>query len=58
MSYKTVKSDNKYDILEQSTNLIIELKYTETDARKLCRKLNLGYGFNGWTPSFIANKIS
>lgn len=43
-----------FDIFETDTDMTIELKATELRARNLCRKLNLGSGFNGWTPSFMA----
>ncbi len=57
MSYRLVKTELGYDILEKETDLIIELKRNEKDAKDLCRKLNLGSGFSGWTPSFFAEKV-
>lgn len=55
MSYKVVGSENGFDILEKETNVIIDLKYKESKARDVCRKMNLGAGFNGFTPDFFAN---
>lgn len=58
MSYTVKKENGTYDILEKNTDVLIELKCSEDRARQLCRKLNLGSGFNGWTPTFFATKMS
>ena len=55
MSYKIKQSNNGYDILEKETEVVINLKYGEKKIRDLCRKMNLGAGFNGFTPDFFAN---
>lgn len=58
MSYSVVKTKTeKYNLLEKDTDTVIELNKTESDARTLCRKLNLGSGFCGWTPDFFAKKV-
>jgi tRNA U55 pseudouridine synthase TruB len=59
MSYSVVKNRCKsYDLLEKNTSTIIEMSVEdETLIRSMCRKLNLGSGFNGWTPTFIAKKL-
>lgn len=59
MSYMVKKnSDNKFDVLEKDTNTLIELSITsEKETRGICRKLNLGSGFDGFTPLFLANAI-
>lgn len=57
MSYSVKPSENGYDIFEKESETLIELKVNEKDARDFCRKLNLGSGFNGWTPTFVANKF-
>lgn len=55
MSYKVVaNAKGTFDILENSTGTTIELGFPENRARDLCRKVNLGSGFNGWTPPFMA----
>lgn len=55
MSYKvTANERGTFDIIEVDTDTTIELRATETKARALCRKLNLGSGFTGWTPAFVA----
>jgi hypothetical protein len=58
MSYSVKKSENGYSILEKNTDVLIELDYTEEKARDLCRKMNLGSGFNGWTPTFFTTKVN
>lgn len=57
MSYKVVKGKNGFDIYEKESEASIILEKTEEEARNLCRKLNLGAGFNGWTPAFVAEKM-
>jgi len=59
MSYSVVQSAKNpiYDIIEKNTETKIELSYNEKDARQVCRKLNLGGGFNGFTPIFFAVKF-
>lgn len=56
MSYALKKSDNVYNIYEKGSDVTIELELDEKKAKDLCRKLNLGSGFNGWTPMFFATK--
>jgi len=56
MSYRILETEKGYDIVEKETGVVIELSRTEKDARNICRKLNLGSGFCGWTPMFLAKK--
>jgi hypothetical protein len=58
MSYSVKQTNGNYDIVEKQSETIIELGCDETKARDLCRKLNLGAGFNGWTPAFMSQKYS
>ena len=58
MSYSVKKSEDGFDILEKNTGLLIKLGCTEEKARDLCRKMNLGSGFNGWTPPFFTSKVN
>jgi len=57
MSYAVKEFNGKYNILEKASETVIELETNEKNARDLCRKLNLGAGFNGWTPTFVAEKM-
>lgn len=58
MSYAVRENKGKFNILEKDSGVIIELDVEEKSARDICRKLNLGSGFNGWTPLFVASKIA
>ena len=62
MNYNLVegKDNSIYDVLEETTNQVIKSfpgdKFSE--ARAFMRHLNLGGGFDGWTPSFLVKNIS
>lgn len=56
MSYAVKENNGSFDIYEKNSDVLIELKSEEKRAKDLCRKLNLGSGFNGWTPPFFAVK--
>ena len=58
MSYSVKRGKSGYNIVEKDTDLTIELERTEKEARYLCRKMNLGSGFNGWTPTFFTSKTN
>lgn len=55
MSYYVKVDGDTFDIVEKETSVVIDLKTTERRARDLCRKMNLGAGFNGNIPEFFAN---
>jgi hypothetical protein len=59
MSYSVIKSEkNVYDIIEKNTGSVIEIKKPdEKEVRSICRKMNLGAGFDGWTPDFVAKRM-
>lgn len=54
MSYRVLETETGYAIMEKENDVRIELNKSEKEIRDLCRKLNLGSGFNGWTPPFFA----
>lgn len=58
MSYSVKKGDTGYDIFEKDTETLIVLNKPEKEARDMCRKMNLGSGFNGWTPTFFTSKVN
>jgi hypothetical protein len=58
MSYSVKQGKTGYNIIEKDTDLTIELERSEKEARDLCRKMNLGSGFNGWTPTFFTPKMN
>lgn len=53
MTYRVLKEDQDYAIIEKDTDLIVQRLKDQNDARDLCRSLNLGSGFNGFTPAFF-----
>lgn len=58
MSYSVKKNkDNRYEIFENGDDKSIFIHRSERTARSLCRKLNLGAGFNGFTPDFFKKKM-
>lgn len=58
MSYSVKKGEVGYNILEKDTDVLIELERSEKETRDLCRKMNLGSGFNGWTPMFFSTRMN
>lgn len=56
MSYSVKKGEVGYNILEKETDALIQLEKSEEEIRDICRKMNLGSGFNGWTPDFFIKK--
>ena len=58
MSYSVIKNDlGTYDLIEKDSETVIEVgNKREDETRSICRKLNLGAGFVGWTPRFFARK--
>jgi hypothetical protein len=61
MAYNLVEGKDKsmYDILEETTNQVIKSfpgsKFAE--ARAFMRHLNLGGGFDGFTPTFLLRNL-
>ena len=61
MNYNLVegKDNSMYDVLEETTGQVIKSFAADrfSEARAFMRHLNLGGGFDGWTPTFITKKI-
>ena len=58
MNYKIKTSpSNVFEVLETKTNQVIASFAEHKTAKELLRHLNLGGGFDGWTPSFILKTI-
>ncbi len=45
-----------YEVVETGTRQIMKSDMTKEEAKTLCRHLNFGGGFDGWTPSFFLQK--
>lgn len=58
MSYTVLKKERVCLIQEKDTDQVVFECKSEVDARKMCRSLNLGAGFNGLTPGFFLTKFS
>ena len=62
MTYNLIEGQDKtkYDVFEETTNQVIKSfpgdKFSE--ARAFMRHLNLGGGFDSWTPSFFLKKTN
>ena len=57
MNYKLVENKGKFFVFEKPTMQKISKTYdTKEEARSFLRHLNLGGGFDGWTPAFMTEK--
>ena len=57
MTYRVETEQGQYQIIEKDTDLVIRQVKEEKEARELCRSLNLGAGFNGFTPAFFTEEF-
>jgi hypothetical protein len=58
MSYVVKEVQGEKGILETNTDtFIVYSKRTDKEIQTVTRKLNLGSGFNGWTPQFFAGNV-
>lgn len=55
MNYKVFQRDDIFDVFETQTEQIIKSFNNTYDAKELARILNLGGGFDGFTPRFVLN---
>jgi len=53
MNYKLVQTS----VVETKTEQVIKTFNDRNEAKKFMRHLNLGGGFDSWTPSFILKNI-
>ena len=53
--YYASEMENSFDIIEKETNVKIVLQTSKNRAHELCKKLNRGSGFKGFTPDFFAS---
>ena len=57
MTYRVEKNRKRYAVIEKDTHLLVYHTRTERGAREMCRSLNLGAGFDGYTPAFFAQEF-
>jgi hypothetical protein len=55
VNYKIEKEDKQYKVVETATGYVIFTYTTQAEAKKMMKHLNLGGGFDGWSPAFILN---
>lgn len=55
LNYRYGSSPNGHLIYETATDQIIKDGLDLDQVRTLCRKLNFGSGFDGYTPAFFLN---
>ena len=56
MPYTTRNKNNLFEVVEKGSDLVVAVRKTKDDATRLTRSLNLGAGFDGFTPSFFTLK--
>lgn len=56
-AYKMVEDNATFGIYEIATEQVIKTFTDRSEARKFLRHVNLGGGFNGWTPTFFMRPI-
>lgn len=47
-----------YNVIETQTEQVVKSFDSKDKAKKFLRHLNLGGGFDGWTPTFFLNKLN
>ncbi len=58
VNYKVTEIGGTYCVEEKTTGYIIKSFDQHADAKKMMKFLNLGGGFDGFTPEFIVRKAS
>ena len=53
MGYRINENNGSYEIIEKGSELVVAARPEKDAAVKLCRSLNLGSGFDGFTPTFF-----
>lgn len=56
MSYYIKEEGSTYHIVEKGSELVVQETKDKAFAKSRCRSLNLGSGFNGFTPPFFCVK--
>lgn len=56
MSYYIKEENSLFKIVEKNSELVVQETKDRAFARSRCRSLNLGSGFNGFTPEFFCIK--
>lgn len=46
-----------YEVVETGSRLVIRSGMRQDEAKAICRHLNFGGGFDGWTPEFFLQPL-
>lgn len=57
MNYKIIQDSNGYNIVESPTDQVVKTFDSHSDAKKMMKHLNLGGGFDGFTPNFFLKSV-
>jgi hypothetical protein len=58
MNYRINSKKNIFEVYETATEQVIKSFSDAKEAKKFMKSLNLGSGFDGWTPSFVLKDFS
>lgn len=58
VNYKVTEIGGAYVVEEKATGYIIKAFDQHTEAKKMMKFLNLGGGFDGFTPEFMVRKVN
>lgn len=53
VNYKIIKEDKFFNVVETATEQVIKQLDSKQQAIKLVQHLNMGGGYDGFTPSFM-----
>jgi hypothetical protein len=53
MPYTTRNNKDAFEIVEKGSELVVAVRKDKAEATKMTRSLNLGSGFDGFTPTFF-----
>jgi hypothetical protein len=53
VNYKIVKEDKVFNVVETATEQVIKVLDSKPEAIKLVQHLNMGGGFDGFTPTYM-----
>lgn len=56
MPYTMRNNKDLFEIVEKGSELVVAIRKTKEEATKMTRSLNLGSGFDGFTPTFFTLK--
>lgn len=58
MNYRIdVMPGHWFKVVENTSEQVVKVVVNHAEAKKLLRFLNMGGGFDGWTPAFMLKKI-